>query len=212
MLKRTIFALLLSLMVVTSAAAEGTGIYASAKFIDSYQTNYGGGFLSGSNSDNTFGAAFALGYDFYANSDTSLRTEVEYAFRSEFNSEDSASFYGATYSTETSINVHTIMANVYYDFYNESAFTPYVGGGLGVGFLDGDFETNGVHVGSTKIQNTVFAFNLGAGVGYNINESLTADLGYRYLNLGTGDTDYYGNELKTSMSAHEFSLGLRLGF
>ncbi len=212
MLRKTIFSLLLSLALVSPAAAEGTGLYVSGKFLDSYQTNYGGGFLTGTDSSNTIGFAFAGGYDFYMNSDTPVRTEIEYAFRSAFMGEENSSFNGNHYGSDVRVNVHTLMANVYYDFYNESAFTPYVGGGIGIGYLEGDFATGGSFTGQRDIEDYVLAFNFGAGVGYSFTDNLTADLGYRYLNLGASESNYYGNDLTTHLSAHEFSLGLRLGF
>lgn len=71
--------------------------------------------------------------------------------------------------------------------------------------------------------NTNMAWNVGAGVGWNINELLTLDLGYRFASLGeaTGKTfsgdDSFGNTVRLSgktenLHMHQVMLGLRFDF
>ncbi len=213
MLRRTLLTLALVLVMATPAAAEKVGMYLGAKFIDAYQSHWGGGLLDGSESHNTVGFGIFAGYDFYATSEIPIRAEIEYALRTNWQANDSGHLYGNYYSLDASINVQTIMANVYYDFYNESDFTPYIGAGLGMGIVNSSFEVD-THVRSVSRDsiNTVFAWNIGAGIAYAINENVSADLGYRYLNLGYSETEMLGETLSTTSSAHEVSLGLRVGF
>ncbi len=213
MFSRIIITLALTLSLATPAFAEFTGIYAGGKFIDSYQTQWGGGRLDGTTSQNTIGLGFFVGYDFYANSDTPVRAELEYAFRSEFKNEGNYRVGTSVVNNKMDSNMHTLLANAYYDFYNESIFTPYIGVGIGMAFIDGHNELNvgGVHY-SEEVDDTVFAWQAGAGVGVAITDRVTADLGYRYLGTSTVNSEIAGGDVKTDLSSHEFSVGIRFGF
>ncbi len=214
MLKRLCMSLALIMLIAAPASAQSVGGYASVKFLDSYQTHWGGGILSSSHSQNTVGAAFALGYDFFVNSDFPVRAEVEYAVRTDFNSDKDVRFGGDNWNSDLRYNVQTLLANFYYDFYNESEFTPYVSGGIGAAFVTGKigFTRNNGNETSRSIHDTNFAWAVGGGVGYMLTDAVTADLGYRYMNVGTSRTQMQDNDLDITGSAHEFTLGLRFGF
>ncbi len=213
MLKRLCMSLALVILMAAPASAESVGGYVSVKFLDSYQTHWGGGILSSSHSQNTIGAAFALGYDFFMNSDFPVRAEIEYAVRTDFNNEDNFNFANLNWGSDVRYNVQTLLANVYYDFYNESAFTPYVGGGIGAAFVTGKVGFTQANTEITRsIHDTAFAWAVGGGVGYMLTDAITADLGYRYLNVGTSSTQMMGSDVDITGSAHEFTLGLRFGF
>ncbi len=213
MLLRSFLALVLTLTLAAPASAEVTGVYAGVKLFDSYQTQWGGGLTSGTASQNTVGLGFMLGYDFYSQSDMPIRAELEYAFRSQFTSEGSTGIGTDYVNSEMQMNMHTLLASAYYDFYNESIFTPYVGAGIGMAFLDGHHELsfNGTSYGE-HFSDTVFAWHAGAGVGIAVTDSVTADLGYRYLGTGTAHSEVAGSDVSTDLSAHEFSVGVRFGF
>ncbi len=65
----------------------------------------------------------------------------------------------------------TAMANVLYDFMPASAFTPYIGAGAGVAFVDSNAS-----LGSTQ-----FAYQAMLGLAYNISESMRFQVEGRYL-------------------------------
>ncbi len=213
MLKRGILALALTLALAVPASAELAGVYAGIKFIDSYQTQWGGGLTNGTVSQNTVGLGLLVGYDFYAQSDIPVRAELEYAFRSSFSSENSSGVGSNYVNTEMNTNMHTVLASAYYDFYNESIFTPYVGVGMGLAFVGGyqELSVNGVNYGE-HLDDTLFAWHAGAGVGIAVTDNVTADLGYRYLGTSTMHSEVAGNDISTDLSAHEFSVGVRFGF
>jgi len=119
--------------------------------------------------------------------------------------------------------------NAYYDFHNDSSFTPYFGGGLGLAFIntDADFGvTNSATPADTWVKSigsqteTNFAWNLGAGVGYAINDMFTVDLGYRFTSLGGAETKWGKDDVggdwmqgKTdNVYMHQVALGLRINF
>lgn len=216
-------AMALVLMFASVALAENGGFYGSVKA--------GGSFLdattSESNSNSTaatkdkfttksVGAiGVAAGYN-WIDYDIPVRTELEYMYRSDFKYkyEDA----NATYSNE--INIQTVMLNLYWDFYNSTSFTPYITGGAGVAIIDEDYSTTGLTTTGVSKTTTNLALNVGAGVGWNLTDSLLLDLEYRY--------DYFGNGKKVTMtgaaatgdyeaqaknlSTHSVLLGLRYQF
>ena len=215
-MKRTILALalLMALVLPGMAKAEGTGMYLAPKFLMTIQET---GTIERSGmggvdeySQFTLGGALAAGYDFWPQYLVPLRVELEYALRG--NSEKS---WGSNWgSVDCTWNSSTLFANLYYDFRNSTAFTPYVGAGLGMAFnyANYTFSSPGYH-GNFDEHSTNFAWNVGAGVAYDITDSLAVDLGYRYVNLGYYEVDLPdGAKLKNQPCNHEFMLGLRYTF
>lgn len=89
MFKRLMLAFVLSLALAAPAAAENTGVYGGLKFIDSIQStgpfSLSGdvkGLGVGQHSQNTVGGGIFVGYDFYPHFQVPMRTELEYAIRS----------------------------------------------------------------------------------------------------------------------------------
>jgi opacity protein-like surface antigen len=84
----------------------------------------------------------------------------------------------------------TVLGNVYFDIPTETILTPYVGAGIGYGWVDSDGnDDNGV------------AFGLMAGVEVNLTDNLSADVGYRYRQI-----------LSEEVYDHQALVGLRFGF
>src|SRR5690348_8465591 len=91
-----------------------------------------------------------------------------------------------------SIETWSVMGNLLFDLIPNGMIDPYVGGGAGVAHVnlrmngtdfpneeDGTFNING---GNTK-----FAWQGIAGLGFRINDQLTADLTYRYFQTQAAD-------------------------
>jgi len=112
--------------------------------------------------------------------------------------------YEAPGGTDNSASVLTYLVNGYYDFnINKSSFSPYVTAGLGGASL----KPEG---GNSK---SVFAWQLGAGVGVKAAKDLTVDLGVRYLKPGSFEGDAgNGNSGKFSVSYTNILAGLRYDF
>jgi opacity protein-like surface antigen len=102
--------------------------------------------------------------------------------------------------TGVNLSMWTFMANAYYDFnMKDSSITPFVMGGLGLA----DLKIKGDGTDESK---TRFAWQLGAGIGIKASNSVTVDLGYRYLKpsapsfdlpagLGSGKLTFGGSEI-----------------
>jgi len=71
-----------------------------------------------------------------------------------------------------------VLANLWYDFNDTGTFKPYVGGGLGVAFVDQNLKAGGFKL--IDDSSTNFAFQAGAGVKWAMSDALDLDLGYRF--------------------------------
>jgi len=119
-----------------------------------------------------------------------------------------------------------VMANAFVDLGTYHGLTPYVGAGVGGAYimLDNFTDTN-----NTVSPNTVsyggdngewsLAWALHAGLGFEVSEQVTLDLGYRYLSLGDGQAGDIITALGTNnianptdfndITSHDFTLGFR---
>lgn len=206
------------------ANAEGTGFYLAPKFLMSIQdtgTVSRSSALAGSGVDDysqfTLGGALAMGIDLWQQQMIPLRMEIEVALRG--NGEKKWDDRGVNLSEVKGVwNNTTLFANLFWDFHNESDFTPYIGGGLGLAFnyTGYDLTTNNGDKISIDDRQTNFAWNAGAGVSYAFNDVLTVDASYRFTGLGYNEvsTNYLGRkyEIGDEPYNNEFLLGLRFNF
>jgi opacity protein-like surface antigen len=96
------------------------------------------------------------------------------------------------------------IVNVYYDYALTEEVALYVGAGLGVAKF-------AVHDKTTKVDTakTVFAWQVVAGLGYDINENWTVEAGYRLFN--TAKVKINNQSVKTPF-CHALEAGLRYNF
>jgi len=95
------------------------------------------------------------------------------------------------------------LANGYYDFTNSSPFTPFVS--AGIGFANVNIEVEDLDVSD---DDTVFAYQVGVGIAYTINERVSIDAKYRYL--GTTDVEIAGADCE--FGSHNILAGVRISF
>jgi opacity protein-like surface antigen len=88
----------------------------------------------------------------------------------------------------------SLMANAYYDIETGMELTPYLMGGVGA---------TQSHYSPTGDNRNNFAWQLGAGVGVDIAENTTFDLGYRYFDPSDGVVNF---------SSHNIVAGIRYQF
>ncbi|MFT3959664.1 MAG: outer membrane beta-barrel protein [Desulfovibrio sp.] len=232
MFKRMFLTLVLIVALAAPAVAETSGVYAGLKFLDSIQST--GKFSKSGDFDsldmdnytqNTVGGGIFAGYDFYPQYQVPVRTELEYAIRSNMTKtwDKNINLLGTDVkaSTKGEWNIQTLFMNAYWDFHNSTAFTPYVGAGAGLGFIKSKYKSelsaNGNSDSDSVTQyDTVFAWNAGAGCSYAFTEHFSADLAYRFVGLGYTEinkkVDGEKNSIGTAPYVNEFSLGLRYSF
>jgi opacity protein-like surface antigen len=105
------------------------------------------------------------------------------------------------------------MTNAFFDFHNYTPVTPYVGVGIGFATLhmSNTYATNGLMY--PRDDDTVFAYQLGAGLDIAFNRRFSLDLGYRYFN--TDWASFSRNSLTTSgvrFESHNATVGFRTKF
>lgn len=215
-------AVIIGMWLSAVAHAENMGLYLAPKFLMSIQ-NSGrmehSGSLSGAGIDQysqfTLGGALAVGYDFWPQQMLPLRAELELALRG--NSETTWDG-GLMEEVKATWNSTTLFANLYWDFHNNTIVTPYVGGGIGMAFnyAGYDFTTRSGDTFSGDERSTNFAWNLGLGAAFTINDHFSIDAAYRFASLGYNDVSVASGGRQYSIGntsyANEFMLGLRYGF
>jgi opacity protein-like surface antigen len=112
------------------------------------------------------------------------------------------------------IDVLYILGNIWLDWTNDSAFTPYAGGGVGVGIIYPDYTFDPDDNDYSK-SGTGFAFQVGAGIQWAFTDSLSLDVGYRFKGV-TGvtleDDDNSDIMNGTDLFTHVVQAGLTLDF
>ena len=194
-------------------------------------------FSKGKN-DDTFGLALAIGYDFDKRG-VPVRAELEYSYLGRASGSASSVVVDNEYlhqvmSYKQKMDIQTVFLNAYFDINTGTPFTPYVGAGIGFAlidvekasatnsayFIDDDFlYSESVAAGSKS--HTNFAWNIGAGIGWDITPEITLDLGYRYMMLGeakskwrdaSGRGDYFIRTKVDDVNIHQVQFAVRYTF
>jgi opacity protein-like surface antigen len=153
-------------------------------------------------SDAGLALGVAAGY-----SSGNTRGEVEIGYQK--NDLDQATLLGVPVALTGDTTSLSVLFNGYYDIDTDSQFTPFVSAGLGFAKIDlNDFNAVGSGSPDTNDDDTVFAYQLGAGVGYAVNEKISIDIKYRYF--GTADAEFGTEEIE--YSSHNFLVGVRSSF
>ena len=140
--------------------------------------------------ENGWLASAALGSGFRG-----VRVEAEVIYSS--NDVDEEGF------DEVSVEHLGLLANVLYDIPMDGAFRPYVGAGVGIGNTTVDF-------GDDDADDTGLAWQVRVGATFGTEESVTWDIGYRYLNLADFEIDEEGASLEAEAAVHAVSVGVRI--
>ena len=93
-----------------------------------------------------------------------------------------------------------LMWNGYFDIKTDSALTPYILAGIGAADVDDDIDT-------------LFAYQVGAGLGYALNENVILDLKYKYFMTEDFDDDdgIYTVDFD-GLAVHQVQMGIRYQF
>ena len=104
------------------------------------------------------------------------------------------------------------MANAFYDFDTGSNWVPHIGGGLGVAILTLNIESIGGFSSSFDETDTVFAYQIGAGLGYRVNSYSRFDVSYRLM--GTSDPKFSDgfDTVETEYLNHSIMAGYTYSF
>lgn len=147
-----------------------------------------GKYTKGVFSDDTFGGGLSVGYDFGVYSEYPIRMELEYLHRGKISGSGpfkiTSSHQNPLRPQDTNVSgsdlkvsatVQTVMANFFLDFPTDTAFTPYVGLGIGGAYVDAKLSSEHTMTLGTERGYYVDDFNPAAGpppaVGYLYNYS-----------------------------------------
>ncbi|HFC04582.1 MAG TPA: porin family protein [Rhizobiales bacterium] len=133
-----------------------------------------------------------------------MRVEVTGGYR--FKSSLTEAFNGLDADLET----YTGFVNAFWDITNYNGFTPYLGGGVGVAYNRLTNVT--LPAGSTDGSRADLAYNLTAGLSYDITSNLKMDLAYRYVDLGFARSNGATPITVDKLRAHEVKFGMRYQF
>lgn len=216
---KKLFAMVMASAICFSAPAkaESFSSYMSLKGVVSDTTAT----LDGDDEDyKNMGVNLAIG----TNINKNVRVEFEIAHRNKDTShlpyEDADGSVYIEGQDNVGLTTTSYMVNGYYDFDNQSAFTPYIG--LGIGMAKVEYEnawsesgyniSSGAYLGTfsdkDKYSKTKMVWNIALGASYKINSNLNLDLGYRYVDYGS----FTDSDTKFETKSNEFSLGVRYAF
>jgi opacity protein-like surface antigen len=150
-----------------------------------------------------------------------LRLEGELSYRQvDFDSVtiDSLTVGSSTFTSLGSADVggdatsYGLMGNMWYDIDIGGKLKPFIGGGIGVARVEVDIDSVGGVPVSASGDDTVFAYQVGAGIGYDISDKIVATLGYRFF--GTADPDFGSNGVtdEAEFQSHNIEIGMRFKF
>ncbi len=153
----------------------------------------------GEDMKNALVADIGIGCQFTEN----LRGDVTLGYRDKSRVRDDFNSLDAKFSAAT------LLVNAYYDIGNFNGFTPYVGAGIGVS--RNRISDINLPATSTSGSKTSFAYALHAGVSYEVNEALSIDASYRYIDLGKAKSGPDVIDVD-NLVGNDFRLGLRYRF
>jgi OOP family OmpA-OmpF porin len=193
-------ALLVGFLLVastTSALAAGPYIGAAGGVSMVHDSDISELGLSGTvEYDTGFGFNVSAGYNF-----DPVRVEFEFGYKNA--DVDRIEAFGIGLPVDgADLTVMSYMVNVFYDIKTNSAFTPYVGAGLGV--INGELEDN-----FSSADDTVFGYQLIVGAAYNVNKNLAIDLSYHFQGAAE---DFSVNGTDVSYMSSNIMAGIRYYF
>jgi opacity protein-like surface antigen len=155
--------------------------------------------------DTGLGAGLVGGYSYDI-----FRLEGELFYKS--NDVDKISSLGVSLSGDGDVTAMGVMINAYYDFKTGTPFTPYIGAGIGFAQVSAN-DVGAFGVVLVDDDDTVFAYQAIAGVGYSISNALTLDLMYKYFATTDPEfNDVVGDPIESEYSSHNVMVGLRFNY
>lgn len=139
-----------------------------------------------------------------------LRGEVEFSTGglglTEVTIDDAATFDVEDGSASTTY----LFGNLWFDLDTGSGFTPYIGGGIGAAYLTAEGD---ISLGDPiDLEGWGWAYQVGAGVQFDVADNIAVDLGYRYKAIVDADLEGNGDDAVADVSSHVVQAGLKIGF
>lgn len=119
-------------------------------------------------------------------------------------------FDGDTYAvTGGSSSATYLLGNLWFDIDTGSGLTPYIGGGLGAGYVTAEGTAAGTPV---DLSGWGWAYQVGAGVKVDVADNMALDLGYRYKAIVGAEVEGGAIDAVADVGSHVVQVGLTFGF
>ena len=150
----------------------------------------------GKTSSKGFSPRLSAGYDF-----GDFRVAADYTHYKTWKDHEQDS----SHTLDSKIKLQSVGVSAIYDFDLNSPVKPYVGARVGLNRFsyDDDYRRAGYHETET-FRKTKTGVGVMTGVGYDINQNVALDAGYRY--------NHWGNFDGMKVHTHEVSAGVRVKF
>lgn len=113
-------------------------------------------------------------------------------------------------------DIYTLMFSLYFEPIHYKKFTPYIGAGIGSTWAK--ISANDT-VARGRDDETNLSWQAEAGIQFGLTEHLTLKLGYRYIDMGSFETQInreppteFAGRYKGRLTAHEVIFGMRYSF
>ncbi|MBN9309382.1 outer membrane beta-barrel protein [Devosia sp.] len=189
----------------------GGGVWADSVEADDGSADFGQYFDFGTDIGWLFGAAAGMHFT------DNLRGEVEVSTGSLGLNDVTISggldpFDGDTYDvTDGSASTTYLLANVWFDIDTGSGFTPYVGAGIGAGYVSASGTIGGL-AETVDLSGWGWAYQVGAGVKVDVADNIALDLGYRWKSIVDANLEGGGDDAIATIGSHVVQAGLTFGF
>lgn len=150
----------------------------------------------------------AIGYSwFFPESIADLRIELEGSYR--YNDVDTV----AGLSADGEVEAYSAMVNGYFDFRTNLVVVPYLGVGFGGTNIRYEDDGAGGALSSIDDHDTVFAYQVMAGITYDLGDNLGIGLEYRFLETEDFElSTSTGGTFEDDYNHHSVLVTLTLGF
>ncbi len=210
MIERTGFWMLVAAVALVPSLASAQNLYAAVRGGPGFTSDTRQGIVGGEDTvefHTGFTGGLAAGYAFAFG----LRGEGELGVVHAPVKSD------AGVATDGSFTSYLVMANAFYDVKLFGPLKPYVGFGLGVAWVDEDhtaFSDTLSRVFDVDESRAAFAYQVRAGVAYEVNKWLDVSLGYRFVHIDGDDrTVASGVVIRTdALLNHSVEMGVAIKF
>jgi opacity protein-like surface antigen len=174
-----------------------------------FDVNYNGNDPSTIDFDTGYNLGIAVGTHVFDN----LRGEIELS-----GGTSSATDYeydsGSTGVAEGDLTTVYLLGNLWYELDVGGSVKPYIGGGIGAGFASSEiyYDNDDYGPGGDAVG---LAYQIGAGVTFDVAEGVALDVGYRYksiVGLEFDDLDGSGIYEDGSVHSHVVQAGVKFSF
>jgi len=198
-MKKKFISMIFCLLLLTPAMSQAAGLYGAvgvgAAWVSDSDVNVDGFFVGTAKFDTGYSVGAAVGY---------MREPFRLEGELSYMANDMDTFDG--YPTSAEIDALTFLANGYFDFNTGGPIKPYVTAGIGTSRIEIS------EPGYPDEDDTVFVYQVGFGIGYELSNSLILDGRYRFMSGQNMEFSEGGSTVEVEVASHNITVGVRIPF